>query len=232
MASRGEAGPGRDDADSERGRERRAMVRQQLQARGIRDTAVLAAFAELPRHRFVPEAMQALAYADQALPIGGGQTISQPFVVAEMLELARVCPGARVLEVGTGSGYQAALLAEMGAQVHTIERLPALARRSRALLQALGYTEVALRLGDGSLGWPEAAPFDAILVAAGCPEPPPPPLLEQLAEGGRLVIPLEAGGYQELTVIIREGDAYRRERCEACAFVPLIGAHGWPESGA
>ncbi len=218
-----------DPRSDARGRERRAMVREQLQRRGIRDQAVLAAFAEVPRHRFVPEAWQASAYADRPLAIGGGQTISQPFVVAEMLQLARIRPGARVLEVGTGSGYQAALLVAMGAEVFGIERLPALSRRAEARLAELGYGSVQLRVGDGTLGWPEAAPFEAIVVGAGSPADPPAPLLEQLAEGGRLVIPLAEGDHQVLTVIVREADGYRRERHEPCAFVPLIGQHGWRE---
>jgi protein-L-isoaspartate(D-aspartate) O-methyltransferase len=200
---------------------RDGMVDDQIAARGIRDPAVLAALRRVPRHEFVPEQWRAEAYADHPLPIGEEQTISQPYIVALMTELAAVGPGARVLEVGTGSGYQAAVLAELGAEVHTIEIVAPLARRARATLERLGYGRVHVRHGDGYRGWPEAAPFTAIVVTAAPPEVPPE-LLAQLAPGGRLVIPVGTSD-QELQVHERTADGIRIRRVIPVRFVPMTG---------
>jgi protein-L-isoaspartate(D-aspartate) O-methyltransferase len=176
---------------------------------------------KVPRHEFVPESVRRAAYDDRPLPIGQGQTISQPYIVALMTELARLTPESRVLEVGTGSGYQAAVLAELVAEVYTVEIVPELARRAEGDLTRLGYKNVYLRLGDGYLGWPELAPFDAIVVTAA-PEKIPPPLLEQLKVGGRLVIPV--GDYfQELKVVTRTAEGYREEIGGSVRFVPMTG---------
>lgn len=207
----------------ERADEREAMVRRQLRARGLTDARVLAAMATVPRHRFVPPDLAAHAYDDRALPIGHGVTISQPYVVAWMTELAHVEPGARVLELGTGSGYQAAILAELGARVSTIERIEALASSARERLRELGYEHrVEVRHGDGYLGWPEQAPFDAILITAAPPELPGA-LLEQLAEGGRLVAPIgPSHAYQDLVLVERRGGEFVRSEQGGVAFVPLL----------
>lgn len=182
---------------------------------------VLAAMRAVPRHEFVPADARAMAYADTALAIGHGQTISQPFMVALMTELSRAGPGSRVLEIGTGSGYQAAVLAQLGARVHSIEIIPELGREAAARLQRLGYS-VETRIGDGYAGWPEAAPFDAIIVTAA-PEEVPQPLIDQLAPGGRLVIPVGASDNQHLLVIARGADgALTRERITAVRFVPFV----------
>lgn len=205
-------------------RRRAAMVREQLLPRGIDDPSVLAAMGRVPRHEFVPEPERALAYADHPLPIGFGQTISQPYIVALMTQLAGVSgrPGARVLEVGTGCGYQAAVLAELGAEVWTVEIVEPLARRAAATLARLGYDRVHVRVGDGYAGWPEEAPFDAILVAAAAPRLPEP-LLAQLAPGGRLVIPV-GEGTQILRVITKSPDGETRaEDVAAVRFVPMTG---------
>ncbi len=209
------------------GRARSEMVQQQIEARGVKDPAVLAALRAVPRHRFVPLALVADAYADRPLPIGEGQTISQPYIVALMTELLRVEPGQRVLEVGTGSGYQAAVLAQLGAEVYSIEIVESLGRQAAALLAALGYERVQVRIGDGYRGWPERAPFAGILVTAA-PDHVPRPLLEQLAPGGRLVIPV-GEGLQQLEVHRRrlqdgpEGPVYVREIVLPVRFVPMTG---------
>jgi protein-L-isoaspartate(D-aspartate) O-methyltransferase len=197
--------------------------------RGIRDRHVLAAMAEVPREAFVPPALQSAAYDDSALPIDYGQTISQPFVVALMLEAAALGRADRVLDVGTGSGYAAAVMSRIVRHVYTIERVAALAARAETRLASLGYVNVTVATGDGTLGWPEHAPFDAIVVAAGGRPEAPPALVEQLATGGRLVIPL---GYeadtQELVRLTREPRGYlRRESLGDVRFVPLVGAGGW-----
>lgn len=200
---------------------RRRMVDEQLAGRDVTDEAVLSAMRRVPRHRFVGDDMQRQAYADRPLPIGHGATISQPYVVAKMTELARVRPGDRVLDVGTGSGYQAAVLAEMGAEVHGVEIVPDLAERAGRLLAELGY-EVEVRAGDGYAGWPEHAPFDAIIVAAAAPTLPKP-LVEQLAPGGRLVIPM-GRGVQDLMVIEKdERGGVRIETIFPVQFVPMTG---------
>jgi protein-L-isoaspartate(D-aspartate) O-methyltransferase len=200
---------------------RAAMVERQLRRRGIEDERVLAAMGRVPREEFVPEALLPDAYADAALPIGSGQTISQPFIVATMLQALRPGPGDRALDVGTGSGYAAALLAELGAEVVGVELLPELAERARRALAAAEHPEVEVRVGDGRLGAPDRAPFDVISVAAATAEVPPA-LLDQLADGGRLVIPLGGPAGQELVLLERHGDRVLRRRGLPCRFVPLL----------
>ncbi len=197
------------------------MVAGQIEARGIQDPCVLEAMRRVPRHRFVPEAQRREAYSDWPLAIGFGQTISQPYIVALMTELLRPDKTMKVFEVGTGSGYQAAVLAECVAEVYTIEIIPELGQRAEKLLRELGYENVHVRIGDGYEGWPEAAPFDGILVTAA-PEDVPPPLLEQLAVGGRLVVPL-GRGLQELVVITRTPEGYERREITGVRFVPMTG---------
>jgi protein-L-isoaspartate(D-aspartate) O-methyltransferase len=200
--------------------ERARMVEEQLRARGIRDPAVLAAMVRVPRHRFVLAPHRHRAYGDHPLPIGLGQTISQPYIVGYMTEAARITPAHRVLEIGTGSGYQAAVLAEIAREVHTIEIVPELAARSRVVLRELGYDNVQIRQGDGYLGWPEHAPFDAIVVTAA-PDHVPPALLEQLAVGGRMVIPVGTGE-QEMRVIRKTARGIVEQRTLRVQFVPLV----------
>ena len=200
---------------------REEMVTAQIASRGITDPSVLEAMREVPRHLFVPEARRADAYEDRALPLGEHQTISQPYIVALMTQLARITPGAKVLEVGTGSGYQAAILARMGARVYTVEIIPTLAHRARATLDSLGYRNIAYRVGDGYRGWPEAAPFGAILVTAA-PDHVPRALVDQLVVGGRLVIPVGAS-VQKLMVITRTAEGTRREEILPVRFVPMTG---------
>ena len=200
---------------------REAMVRDQIALRGVTDPLVLAAMRKVPRHELVPVSMRALAYADRPLPIGDGQTISQPYIVAFMTEAAGLKGGETVLEVGTGSGYQAAVLAEIAKKVYTIEIVPALARRAKADLARLGYTNVEVREGDGYRGWPEQAPFDAILVTAA-PDHVPPALVEQLKVGGRIVLPLGTGD-QELVRITKTETGVETERLLPVRFVPMTG---------
>lgn len=208
-------------------RMRRTMIERDIAGRGITNPAVLRAMEEVPREEFVPASCRAEAYDDNPLPIGMGQTISQPYIVALMTELAEVKPGHVVLEVGTGSGYQAAVLARMGARVFTVEILPALADSARERLRRLGFDGVEVRAGDGYAGWPEHAPFDAVLVTAA-PECVPPPLLRQLKPGGRLVIPVgPAGGAQELQRLVKDADGrVIEETILPVRFVPLTGRHG------
>jgi protein-L-isoaspartate(D-aspartate) O-methyltransferase len=203
------------------GTARRRMVLEQIAARGVSDPRVLEAMRTVPRHELVPPAVRAQAYEDRPLPIGEGQTISQPFIVAFMTEQLRVEPGDRVLEVGTGSGYQAAVLAAMGAEVYTIEIVGALARRAAADLARLGYRSVKVREGDGYRGWPEAAPFDAILVTAAPPEVPAP-LLEQLKPGGRMVLPVGTS-WQELLLLTKDARGVGRRTLLPVRFVPMTG---------
>lgn len=207
---------------------RRQMVDQQLARRGVRDRRVLGAMAEVPRHRFVPLGYRHLAYDDSALPIGECQTISQPYMVAVMTEALRLEPTSRVLEIGTGSGYQTAVLAEIAAEVFTVERFETLSEPARSLVSELGYRNVRFRVDDGSRGWPEAAPFDAILVTAAAREIPEA-LKEQLTTDGRLVIPLGDRSLQELVRISRAGGEWRQEPITPCRFVPLVAEAGWPE---
>lgn len=211
--------------DMKRNRER--MVKQQIEPRGITDPAVLTAMRSVQRHLFVQEALRAQAYEDHPLPIGHGQTISQPFIVALMSQLIEPQAGLRVLEIGTGSGYQAAVLAHMGLEVYTVERIRELHTAARDLLRALRYRKVRLKLDDGTLGWPEAAPYDRILVTAGGPEVPAP-LVEQLADPGILVIPVgTCKRMQELVVVRKQGGRVARESRGGVAFVDLVGTHGW-----
>jgi protein-L-isoaspartate(D-aspartate) O-methyltransferase len=204
--------------------ERVRMVEDQIAARGVRDPRVLSAMLRVPRHELISAELRAFAYSDRPLPIGSEQTISQPYVVAAMTEAAQVRFGSRVLEVGTGSGYQTAVLAELGCEVYSIEIVPELATTAAAALHRLGYTtdgKLHLRLGDGYTGWPVAAPFDAILVAAAPPEVPRP-LIDQLAVGGRLVIPV-GGERQELQVISRQSHGDVTSRLFPVRFVPMTG---------
>ena len=216
----------------DRSAERRRMVDVHIAGRGVRDPAVLRAMREVPRERFVEPGMDEFAYEDSPLPIGEGQTISQPYIVALMIEAARLGPDDEVLEVGAGSGYAAAVLSRIVHRVHAIERHPPLAEAARRRLRALGYDNVTVVVGDGTRGLPDRAPFDAILVAAGAPETPAT-LREQLAPGGRLVIPVgDPGIGQRLRRITRTGaDEYRQDDLGGVSFVPLIGEHGWRESG-
>ena len=202
------------------------MVDEHLVRRGIREPRVLAAMRKVPRHLFVDEALRDRAYDDHPLPIGEGQTISQPFIVGLMSELLWLEGTEKVLEIGTGSGYQTAVLAELARRVCTIERLPALAARAWGVLERLGYTNVWVRVGGGTLGWPEEAPFDRIIVTAGAPAVPPP-LFEQLAEGGRMVLPIGDQTEQTLTIVEKVGGEMRTTPHSACVFVKLIGKYGW-----
>jgi protein-L-isoaspartate(D-aspartate) O-methyltransferase len=212
----------------DRALDRESMVERQLRARGIRDPRVLDAFRAVPRDAFVGDAVEEFAYEDTALPIDEGQTISQPFIVALMIQALELRPSDRVLEVGAGSGYAAAILAELAERVYAIERNPRLAEAAGERLRRLGYDNVEIRAGDGTLGWPEAAPFEAILVSAGGPDVPRP-LLDQLAPGGRLVIPVGGPREQRLLRITRFGDDWTHEDLGSVTFVPLIGEGGWQE---
>ncbi len=200
---------------------RERMVREQIMARGVRDPRVLEALRAVPRHLFVTKEMQSLAYTDEPLPIGYGQTISQPYIVAFMSEALELKPQDRVLEIGTGSGYQAAVLAHLAHEVYSIEIIEALAKEAAQRLRQLGYANLHLRTGDGYRGWPEAAPFDAIIVTAA-PEHVPPALVEQLRQGGRLVLPL-GGAEQALIRIRRTRQGIRKETLLPVRFVPMIG---------
>jgi len=205
------------------------MVEHQLRRRGISDERVLRAMARVPRELFVPEDLRQYAYEDGALPIGHGQTISQPFIVATICALLGLDGHERVLDVGTGSGYQAAVLAELAAEVVTVERVPELAESARAALAEAGCERVDVRIGDGSLGIPERAPFAAIAVAAAAPSVPPA-LYSQLAEGGRLVVPRGSRSGQELVLVVRTADGPRERASLACRFVPLLGEEGFARS--
>ena len=209
--------------------ERRRMVTTQLRARGLEDERVLGAMARIPRHLFVPDEAAAFAYADEPLPIGRGQTISQPYIVGYMTEALKLKEGDRVLEIGTGSGYQTAVLAEVAGEVWTIELVEELSLRARAVLGKLGCANVHFRVGDGSAGWPEEAPFDGILVTAAPPEIPAV-LESQLAPGGRMIIPV-GWGSQELVLVRREGKAFRRQSLIGVRFVPLVSRKGRGDDG-
>jgi protein-L-isoaspartate(D-aspartate) O-methyltransferase len=208
---------------------REIMLKEHLAARGIRNPAVLSAMREVHRELFVPTDLAGFAYEDRPLPIGEGQTISQPYIVAFMTESLELARGDRVLEIGTGSGYAAAVLSRIVAEVHTVERLQDLADSARLRLSSLGYANISIHTGDGSLGWPAHAPYDAIVVTAGAPAIPKA-LLEQLAVGGRLVIPAGADPhFQTLIRVYRmEGNDYRQESLMGVKFVPLVGVDGWP----
>ncbi len=211
--------------DPKRSRER--MVREQIEARGVTDQRVLNAMLKAPRHLFVEEALAVQAYGDHPLPIGHGQTISQPYIVALMSELLDTQPGMKVLEVGLGSGYQSAVLAEMGLEVFSIERVREVFLQARERLYALGYYSIKVKNDDGTLGWPEEAPFDRILVTAGGPAIPRP-LIDQLADPGRMVIPVgKSRRQQELVILRKEMGIIIKENKGEVAFVDLVGEHGW-----
>lgn len=208
---------------------RRRMVAEQVVARGVKDQRVIDAMLRVPRHLFVPEALAAQAYSDFPLPIGDRQTISQPYMVAVMSEALQLKGGEKVLEVGTGSGYQAAVLALLARQVFSLERIPALARQARRTLDGCGFARVNVRVTDGTFGWEDEAPFDGIIVTAGAPAIPQP-YRAQLAIGGRLVIPVGDRLSQVLMRVTRVSERdFREERLLGCRFVPLVGDHGWRE---
>ena len=202
------------------------MVSTQIESRGIRDSRLLEILRKVPRHEFVPESAREFAYRDAPLSIGCGQTISQPYMVALMVESLQLNENSRVLDIGTGSGYQTAILAELAKTVYSIERESQLAAQAQETLNRLGYKNIATQIGDGSVGWPEFAPYDAI-IATAAPEQVPGPLQRQLAEGGRLVIPVGSANLQNLRLIERRGKSYRRQNICSCTFVPLVGSEGW-----
>lgn len=206
--------------------EREKMVTNQIAKRGITDERILEAMRKVPRHLFVPEEARKVAYRDAPIKIGKGQTISQPYIVALMTSLLEVEERHKVLDVGTGSGYQTAILAELGAEIISIERYSELARRAEARLEELGYDNVRVEVGDGTQGLEALAPFDRILVAAAAPSVPEP-LMNQLADGGRLVIPVGSRFAQTLEVWKKVGDEFHREPKISVTFVPLLGKHGW-----
>ena len=205
------------------------MVRQQIAARGITDSKVLAAFRKVPRHLFVSEALRDQAYGDYPLPIGEQQTISQPYIVAEMTQALELNKDDRVLEIGTGSGYQAAILAEVVYRVYTIERIRSLYVQTRSLLDKLHYHNIVMRCSDGTSGWQDESPFDAIMVTAGAPDVPQK-LLDQLAEGGRMVVPIGNQHSQDLIKYTKDEKGVHKTNLGGCRFVKLIGAHGWKEN--
>lgn len=207
---------------------RHQMVEQQLVGRGITDERVLQVMREVPRHQFVPEDLWDMAYRDTPLPIGYGQTISQPYIVAYMTQMLHLTPDDRVLEVGTGSGYQVAILSRLAERVYTIERVKELATKAEQVVKDLGYDNIVFRVGDGGYGWPEAAPFDGIIITAAAPEVPQP-LVDQLASGAPLLAPIGPAGYQELIRLTKQGERTQVENLVPVAFVPLVGEHGWRE---
>jgi len=210
---------------------RKKMVESQLVPRGIKDPRVLEAMRKVPRHLFVQETQRGSAYEDYPLPIGEGQTISQPYMVALMTEALNLTGEESVLEVGTGSGYQTAVLAELACKVYSVERIPSLTGQARKTLDSLGYKNVLVRLSDGTLGWPEYAPFDRIIVTAGAPSIPEP-LVEQLVEDGILVVPVGSSLSQELIQLTRYRDgSIRKRKLGGCVFVRLVGKHGWEVNG-
>ncbi|RPJ72553.1 MAG: protein-L-isoaspartate(D-aspartate) O-methyltransferase [Desulfobacteraceae bacterium] len=204
------------------------MIRQQIEARGVRDPEVLAALRKVPRHLFVSEALRDQAYGDFPLPIGEQQTISQPYIVAEMTQALALTKNDRVLEIGTGSGYQAAVLAQIAYRVYTVERIRALYLSARRLFDDLRLYNILTRYGDGSKGWEEESPFDAIIVTAGAPEVPES-LIAQLAPGGRLVVPVGGQHTQELVLLIKDAHGIQRTPLGGCRFVKLVGEQGWKE---
>jgi protein-L-isoaspartate(D-aspartate) O-methyltransferase len=207
--------------------DRERMVEEQLLKRGITDFKVLQAMREVPRHLFVEKALAPRAYGDHPLPIGNGQTISQPYMVALMTQCLALRGGEKVLEIGTGSGYQAAVLARISKNVFTVERHAALAMKARRVWESLGFHNIALRIGDGTIGWSAYAPFDAIVVTAGSPEIPSPLADQLLPEGGRLVIPVGGAEFQQLKIVTRQGSVFQERDDVGCTFVPLVGRHGW-----
>jgi len=209
-------------------RKREEMVRSQIEARGIRDPRVLSAFRVVPRHLFVSEALRDQAYGDYPLPIGEQQTISQPYIVAEMTQALELKKDDRVLEIGTGSGYQAAILAQIVYRVYTIERKRSLYMQTRNLFDKLNYHNIVTKYADGTKGWQEESPFDAIVVTAGAPEIPEV-LINQLTKGGRLVVPVGNQHTQELIKIYRNKEKFEQTNLGGCRFVKLVGEHGWKE---
>jgi protein-L-isoaspartate(D-aspartate) O-methyltransferase len=210
-------------------RQREKMVRQQIAARAVTDPEVLAAVRKVPRHLFVSEALRDQAYGDYPLPIGEQQTISQPYIVAEMTQVLELNQDDRVLEIGTGSGYQAAILAELVYRVYTIERIRSLYVQARNLLDKLHYHNIVMRCSDGTSGWQDESPFDAIIVTAGAPDVPEK-LLDQLAEGGRMVVPIGNQHSQDLIKYTKDKSGVHKSNLGGCRFVKLIGAHGWKEA--
>jgi protein-L-isoaspartate(D-aspartate) O-methyltransferase len=207
---------------------REKMVKKQLIPRGIRDEGVLQAMGKIHRHLFVEEALVGEAYNDHPLPIGHKQTISQPYIVALMTQALELTGQEKTLEIGTGSGYQAAILAELSEKVYTIERIMPLMAKARHLLNELGYTNILFKAFDGTIGWKEYSPFDAIMVTAGAPQIPEP-LLDQLADGGRMVVPVGDRFSQELIKVVKQKNQFKKESLGGCRFVDLIGAHGWKD---
>ncbi|MBW1764628.1 MAG: protein-L-isoaspartate(D-aspartate) O-methyltransferase [Deltaproteobacteria bacterium] len=205
---------------------RQRMLRNNLIPRGINDPEVLKAMGKIHRHLFVEEALEGEAYNDHPLPIGHKQTISQPYIVALMTQALRLSGKDRVLEIGTGSGYQTAILAELADRVYTVERIRPLMEQARTLLNTMGYTNILFRAFDGTIGWKEHAPYDGIIITAGSPDIPKP-LLEQLDEGGRMIVPVGDRSTQTLFRVTRQGNGYSKEDLGGCRFVDLIGAHGW-----
>ncbi|MGD2069598.1 MAG: protein-L-isoaspartate(D-aspartate) O-methyltransferase [Gemmatimonadota bacterium] len=203
------------------------MLESQLKGRGIADPVVLDAMASVPRELFLPSEQRHRAYEDRAVPLAEGQTVSQPYIVAAMTEAIGPRPGDRILEIGTGSGYQTAVLAHTGAEVYTVERLPRLAEDARARFRELGIANVHLRVADGTLGWPEESPFDGIVVTAAAPRVPEALKAQMNPDGGRLVIPVGSRDLQELVRYVREGNELRRQPLMGCRFVPLVGEEGW-----
>ncbi len=210
--------------------ERENMVASQIERRGIISPRVLEAMRSVPRHKFVPPEMTHYAYDDNPLPIGNSQTISQPYIVALMTQLLALSGSEIVLEIGTGSGYQAAILGSLAREVHSIERHADLAERARIVLMELGYKNVFVHVSDGTLGWQEASPYQGIIITAAAPEPPQP-LLNQLADGGKMVIPVGAWGSQMLQLLQKDKMGYSTVDVLPVAFVPLRGKHGWKEEG-
>lgn len=207
-------------------RARKKMIQEHLVLRGITDERVLAAMEEVPRERFLPPDMRDVAYVDQPLPIGLGQTISQPFIVAHMTQALDLAGNEKVLEIGTGCGYQAAVLARLAHDVYTVELIPELGERARALLDALGFTNVHYKIYDGTMGWPENGPYEAVIVTAGAPNVPRP-LVDQLADDGRMVIPVGNRYAQDLLKISKQGGKIRQQSLGPCRFVALKGEYGW-----
>lgn len=220
--------PGRDDSERDLAHQRALMVERHVAGRGIQDARVLQAMRDVPRHRFVPQVVAAKAYGPGALPIGSKQTISQPWIVARMIELLELTGREKVLEVGTGTGYQAAVLSKLCTRVLTIERINELALKASELFRALRIQNVSVKVFDGTYGWSEHAPFDRIIVAAAGPEVPEP-LVQQLARTGKMVIPVGPAGNQRLARVTRVGTGVRIEDCGSAEFVPLVGKFGWRE---
>lgn len=210
---------------------RKNMIEEQLMPRGIRNQKVLEAFYKLERHKFVPVNLRNNAYADFPLPIGEGQTISQPYMVALMTECLDLTGQEKVLEIGTGSGYQAAILAELAREVYSIERFQALAKNAETVLKELGYTNIKVKVDDGTLGWPEVAPFDRIIITAATPKIPQP-LIEQLKESGKLILPLGESFGQILTLVEKKKNKLLFQEICGCVFVPLVGKYGWGSENA